>query len=54
LVCLPSAGLSASAQQQKEIKALTASLEDQASLIKKASDQLEVRKAAPQLAANNY
>lgn len=44
---------SAVAQQQKEIKALTASLRDQASQIRKVSDQLEVSKPAPRLVINN-
>jgi len=43
---------SAVAQQQKEIKALTASLKEQASQIQKVSAQLEVSKAAPWLAEN--
>ena len=41
------------AQQQTEIKVLTASLKEQASQIKKVSAQLEVSKAAPQLVADN-
>jgi hypothetical protein len=40
------------AQQQKEIKALTASLSEQASQIQKVSAQLPVSKPAPQLAVN--
>ena len=44
---------SAIAQQQKEIKALTASLKEQASQIQKVSDQLEVSKAAPRMVLNN-
>ncbi len=44
---------SAVAQQQKEIKALTASLRDQASQIQKVSAQLEVSKPAAQLVLNN-
>jgi uncharacterized coiled-coil protein SlyX len=40
------------AQQQKEIKALTASLKEQASQIQKVSGQLELTKLAPQLVAN--
>jgi septal ring factor EnvC (AmiA/AmiB activator) len=40
------------AQQQKEIKALTASLNEQASQIQKVSAQLAVSKPAPQLAVN--
>jgi septal ring factor EnvC (AmiA/AmiB activator) len=40
------------AQQQKEIKALTTSLKEQASQIQKVSDQLEMRKSAPQIAVN--
>jgi trimeric autotransporter adhesin len=41
------------AGQQKEIKALTASLKEQASQIQKVSDQLRVSKAGPQLVVNN-
>jgi len=41
------------AQQQKEIRVLTASLKEQASQIQKVSDQLEMSKAVPQLAANH-
>ncbi len=41
------------AQQQMEIKALTAGLKEQASQIQKVSDQLEVSKPAPQLVVNN-
>jgi uncharacterized coiled-coil protein SlyX len=41
------------AQQQTEIKALTASLKERASQIKKVSAQLEVSKTAPQLVADN-
>ena len=44
---------SAIAQQQKEIKVLTASLKEQASQIQKVSDQLEVSKAAPRMVLNN-
>ena len=40
------------ARQQKEIKALTASLKEQASQIQKVSAQLEVTKPAPQMVAN--
>jgi predicted RNase H-like nuclease (RuvC/YqgF family) len=40
------------AEQQKEIKALTASLKEQASQIQKVSDELEMRKSAPQIAVN--
>jgi parvulin-like peptidyl-prolyl isomerase len=40
------------AQQQKEIKALTASLKEQASQIQKVSAQVELTKLAPQLVAN--
>jgi septal ring factor EnvC (AmiA/AmiB activator) len=40
-------------QQQKEIKALTTSLKEQASQIQKVSEQLEMSKAAPRLVANN-
>ena len=43
---------SAMAQQQKEIKALTASLKKQAAQIQKVSAQIEVTKPAPQLVAN--
>jgi hypothetical protein len=41
------------AQQQKEIKALTASLKEQASQIQKVSAQLEVTKTAPRVVVNN-
>ena len=41
------------AQQQKEIKVLTASLEAQASQIKKVSDRLDVSRPAPQLVVHN-
>jgi hypothetical protein len=41
------------AQQQKEIKALTASLKEQASQIRKVSDQLEASKATPQIVVSN-
>jgi hypothetical protein len=44
---------SAIAQQQNEIKVLTASLKEQASQIQKVSDQLEVSKAAPRMVLNN-
>jgi hypothetical protein len=40
-------------QQQKEIKMLTAGLKEQASEIRKVSDQLEVSKATPQTAGND-
>jgi hypothetical protein len=40
-------------QQQKEIAALTTSLREQAAQIQKVSDQLQLRKAVPRLAANN-
>jgi hypothetical protein len=41
------------AQQQKEIQALTARLEEQAAQIQKVSAQLEVTKPAPQIAVND-
>jgi hypothetical protein len=41
------------AQQQKEIRALTASVKEQASRIEKVSAQLELNKPAPQMVANN-
>ncbi len=44
---------SALAQQQKEIKTLTASLKEQASQIKKVSAELEVSKSTSQLVADN-
>jgi hypothetical protein len=44
---------STAAQQQKEIKALTATLKEQASQIQKVSAQLEVTKPAPQMVLNN-
>ena len=40
-------------EQQKEIKALAARLDEQASQIQKVSDRLELSKAAPQLVFNN-
>jgi hypothetical protein len=40
-------------EQQKEIKALTASLKEQAALIKKVSDRLELNRPASQVAENN-
>jgi hypothetical protein len=40
-------------QQQREIKALTASLKEQTSQIQSMSAQLELSKAAPQLVADN-
>jgi Chaperone of endosialidase len=39
--------------QQKEIDALKAELKEQKALIQKVSDQLEVRKPAPQMVVNN-
>ena len=44
---------SSAATQQKEIKALTASLKEQASQIQKVSAQLESSKPVPQLVVNN-
>jgi hypothetical protein len=44
---------STAAQQQNEIKDLTASLKEQASQIQKVSAQLEVTKPAPQMVLNN-
>jgi hypothetical protein len=44
---------STAAQQQREIKALTASLKEQALQIQKVSAQLELRKSAPQTVLNN-
>ena len=41
------------AQQQKEIKALTASLKEQAVQIQKVSAQVELNKPAAQMAVNN-
>ena len=41
----------ANAQQQKEIKNLTATLKEQASALQKVSDKLEMRNSRPQLAA---
>ena len=41
------------ALQQQEIKALTASLKEQASQIQKVSDQLELSKSAPRTVLNN-
>jgi anion-transporting ArsA/GET3 family ATPase len=40
-------------QQQKEIQALTARLEEQAAQIQKVSAQLEVNKTLPQIVLNN-
>jgi septal ring factor EnvC (AmiA/AmiB activator) len=42
------------AQQQKEIKALAASLKQQALQVRKLSAQLEVSKPAPQIAVNYH
>jgi septal ring factor EnvC (AmiA/AmiB activator) len=44
---------STAAQQQREIKALTASLKEQALQIQKVSAQLEVSKPTPQMVLNN-
>jgi hypothetical protein len=41
------------AQQQQEIRALTASLKEQASQIQKVSAQVEMSKSAPQIVLNN-
>ena len=41
------------AQQQKEIQALTARLEEQAAQIQKVSAELEVNKTAPKIVLNN-
>jgi len=41
------------AEQQKEIKALTANLKEQAAQIQKVSARLQVSKAAPQMAVND-
>jgi hypothetical protein len=41
------------AEQQKEIKVLTAALKEQAAQIQKVSAQIETRKAAPQVVLNN-
>jgi len=41
------------ARQQKEIRALTTSLKEQESLIQKVSEQIESRKSAPRLVAND-
>jgi hypothetical protein len=43
----------AAAEQQKEIKALTASVKEQAAQIQKVSAQLELSKPAPQIVADN-
>jgi predicted nucleic acid-binding Zn-ribbon protein len=40
-------------QQQKEIKALTVSVKQQASQIQKVSAQLEASKSAPQMVVND-
>jgi predicted RNase H-like nuclease (RuvC/YqgF family) len=42
----------AATEQQEEIKSLTASLKEQASLLQKVSLQIEVNRPAPQVAAN--
>ena len=42
-----------SAQQQEEIKSLTASLKEQASLLQKVNAQMELIRPAPQVASNN-
>ena len=42
----------AAAQQQNEIKALSASVKEQAAKIQKVSDEVELNKPAPQTAAN--
>ena len=41
------------ARQQQEIRALTASLKEQASQIQKVSAQVEMSKSAPQVVLNN-
>jgi len=41
------------AEQQKQIKVLTAGLKQQASQIQKVSDQLELSKPAPEVVGNN-
>jgi predicted ribosome quality control (RQC) complex YloA/Tae2 family protein len=41
------------AKQQQEIKALTASLKEQATLIQKVSDKIEMSRPAPQTVVNN-
>ena len=41
------------AQQQQEIRALTATLKEQASQIQKVSAELEMSKPAPQMVLNN-
>ena len=40
-------------EQQKEIKALAAQLKEQAALLQKVSNRLELSKPAPQMAVNN-
>jgi uncharacterized coiled-coil protein SlyX len=44
----------ATAQQQKEIQALTASLTEQAAQIQKVSAQLELSKSSPRALVNNH
>jgi len=44
---------STAARQQKEIKALSAGLKEQASQIQKVSAQLKVTKPVPQIVLNN-
>ncbi|PYJ12546.1 MAG: hypothetical protein DME96_05310 [Verrucomicrobia bacterium] len=43
----------ATAEQQREIRALTARLEQQALQIQKVSAQLEAKKSSPQIVLNN-
>jgi uncharacterized coiled-coil protein SlyX len=43
----------ADAEQQKEIKALTAALKEQAAQIQKVRDQLALSRPAPQIVNNN-
>ena len=40
-------------EQQKEIKALAAQLREQAALLQKVSNRLELNKAVPQMVENN-
>jgi hypothetical protein len=44
---------STAAQQRNEMKALAATVKEQAAQIQKVSDQLKVSKPAPQLVADN-
>jgi hypothetical protein len=51
---IPHAKFARCVQQQKEIRALAASLKQQALQVRKVSAQLEVSKPAPQIAVNYH